>query len=78
MATLPPQPPLISAMVDPDRTPANVWQGYLLSLDLIVRGLAGNKIGPLTNAVNDAAAAAAGVQVGGLYRTGSQVNIRIA
>lgn len=34
--------------------------------------------GPLTNAVDDAAAATAGVPVNGLYRNGSVVMIRVA
>lgn len=34
--------------------------------------------GDLTNAVNDAAAAAAGVQINGLYRNGSIVMIRVS
>ena len=34
-------------------------------------------VGPLINAVNDAAAAAAGVPVNALYRNGSVVQIRV-
>ncbi len=34
-------------------------------------------LGPLINAVDDVAAAAAGVPINGLYRNGSQVNIRV-
>lgn len=35
-------------------------------------------VGGLTNAANDAAASAAGIEVGGLYRNGSVVMIRVA
>ncbi len=49
-----------------------------LSYEQLVKGVAVLTTIPiLTNAVNDAAAAAAGVPVGGLYRNGSVVMQRI-
>jgi hypothetical protein len=77
MATLAPQPPVNLKLVDSQGVPANYWQGYLVALDMVARALAANKVGPLTNAVNDAAAAAAGVPVGALYRNGNAVQIRV-
>ena len=48
------------------------------SLDTLMRALAGGTIGPLPSAANDAAAASAGVKVGGLYQSGGAVKIRLA
>jgi hypothetical protein len=50
---------------------------YMGLLDVIVRGLARGQIGPLFSAANDAAAAAGGVAIGGLYRNGNAVQIRL-
>jgi hypothetical protein len=60
---------------------------YLSSLDAAVRAFFGTAsasntagapmIGPLVNAANDGAAAAAGVPVNGLYRNGSAVQVRV-
>ncbi len=57
--------------------PEQAFAQYMLSLDALVRGLAGGNIGPLVNAANDAAAAAAGVAIGGLYRNVNAVQIRL-
>jgi hypothetical protein len=51
---------------------------YLQALDEAVRALASGHVGSLTPAANDAAAAAAGVAVGSLYRSGSQVMVRVS
>jgi hypothetical protein len=72
-----PLPPLTARWVNEDGTPSQIWRQYLLSLDALARGLAGGNVGPLFNAVNDAAAAAGGVQIGGLYRNGNAVQIRL-
>jgi hypothetical protein len=53
------------------------WSEYLLSHDTTVRSLAAGVVGPLINAANDAAAAAAGVPLQGLYRTANAVQIRL-
>ena len=39
--------------------------------------IAANNIGPLTSAANDAAAAAAGVPINGLYQNSGAVRIRL-
>jgi len=60
--------------------PTQPFAQYMAQLDATVRALAGLMLGApvqLTNAANDAAAAAAGVAVGQLYRTGSVVQIRV-
>lgn len=79
MATPPaPQPNVGAQWIDPTsgRFLSRIQQ-YLFSLDAVVRLLAGGNVGPLFNAVNDAAAAAGGVAVGGLYRNGNAVQIRL-
>lgn len=61
--------------------PTQPFAQYMAQLDATVRALAGLMLGTpvqLTNAANDAAAAAAGVAVGQLYRTGSAVQIRVS
>jgi hypothetical protein len=59
-----------------DGRPTLPMAQYLQALDETVRKLASGQVGTLVNAANDAAAAAAGVAVGGLYRSGSQVMVR--
>jgi hypothetical protein len=72
------QPPPTSRWVNPDGTPSLVFFQYMKAIDVLLGGLAnGSVIGPLTNAANDAAAAAAGVPIGGLYRTTNAVQIRL-
>lgn len=77
MASLDPQPSINLKLVDDQGVTANYWQGYFLSLDRLVRGLAGGVIGPLPSAANDIAAAQAGVKVGGLYQSAGTVRIRL-
>ena len=72
-----PLPPLTAAWVDSSGSPTQVWRNYLLSVDKLLQGLAGAKVGPLTSAANDASAAAAGVPVGGLYQTSGTVKVRL-
>lgn len=50
---------------------------YMTQLDALLNALAGGNVGTLVNAANDAAAAAAGVPIGGLYRNGSVVQVRV-
>jgi len=76
-APLDPQPFINLKLVDDQSVPMNYWQGYLTSLDAYVRGLGGGNVGPLVNAANDSAAAAAGVKIGGLYQTAGAVKIRL-
>jgi hypothetical protein len=49
---------------------------YLTALDTVVRQLASGQVGTLVEAVDDTAARQAGVQIGQMYRNGSQVLIR--
>jgi hypothetical protein len=76
MANLSPLPPLSAAWVDKNGVPTLIWRQYLISSDAVLRGAAGATFGPLAAAANDAAAAAAGVPVGGLYQTSGTVKIR--
>lgn len=77
LVPLDPQPFINLKLVDAQNVPMNYWQGYLTSLDAYVRGLGGGNVGPLKAAANDTAAAAAGVQIGGLYQSSGAVRIRI-
>jgi len=81
MAT--PQGPLPSPSlpwIDKPGTPSLAFRQYFLTLDAavkaLVKGLFGTPV-QLTNAANDAAAAAAGVAIGQFYRNGSVVQIRV-
>ena len=71
------QPPATSRWVIPNGTPDLAFYQYMSTVDALLRLLAAGTIGPLVNAANDAAAAAAGVKVNGLYRTGNAVQIRL-
>jgi hypothetical protein len=53
------------------------WVEYFSSIDSIIRLLAAARFNSLVNAANDGAAAAAGVQIGGLYRNVNAVQIRL-
>lgn len=72
------QPPATTRWIDPatGRPDLSFYQ-YMSTVDALLRLLASGTIGPLVNAANDAAAAAAGVKVNGLYRTGNVVQIRL-
>jgi hypothetical protein len=54
-----------------DPKASQYFRDYMSKLDALITALASGQLPPLTNAANDAAAAAAGVQVGFLYRNGS-------
>lgn len=65
-------------LVDPATgKPTQVFRDYMAKLDALVAAMAGGNAPPLVNAANDAAAAAAGVAVGNLYRNGSVVQMRV-
>jgi hypothetical protein len=59
-----------------DGNATQVFRDYLSRLDALVAALTTGAT-VLTNAANDGAAAAAGVQVGQLYRNGSVIQVRI-
>jgi hypothetical protein len=67
-------------IVNKDGTPTHpVYAFYIKTLDMVVRALASGNIGvPAVNAVDDAAAAAAGVAIGQIYRNGSVLQVRVA
>jgi hypothetical protein len=75
-ATLvPPQPQQNSPVLAPQENIwSALWRNYWVSLDQMLRSA---QLGPLPQAANDAAAAAVGVPINGLYRSGSQVMIRV-
>ena len=50
---------------------------YITKEDALIAALAGGNVGILANAANDAAAAAAGVAIGQMYRNGSVLNVRV-
>ena len=64
-------------IVDQSGRPTQLFRDYMARLDALVAALAGGTAPALVNAANDAAAAAAGVQVGNLYRNGSVVMVRV-
>jgi hypothetical protein len=73
MALLPP-PDIGAAYVDEAKRPSKDFYNWVRSLYDTMRGLS---VINLQNAVDDTAAAAAGVPVGGLYRNGSVLMVRV-
>lgn len=65
------------AIAGPDGKPTQMFRDYLSALDALVTAMASGSNIALINAANDAAAAAAGVAVGKLYRNGSVWQVRI-
>lgn len=67
------------ALVDSAGRPTQLFRDYMAKLDALVAAMAGGAApNNLVNAVNDAAAAAAGVPVGNFYRNGSVFMVRVA
>lgn len=88
MATTPkPLPPSNFPWVDKVGKPQQSFLQWASSLDAALRAFFGAttasnaagapQVGPLVNAVNDAAAAGAGVPVNGLYHNAGAVRIRL-
>lgn len=69
-----PDPQFPIAGMFPPTQPFAAWLNALHAVALLLNS---GTIGPLTDAVDDAAAGVAGVAVGQLYRTGSAVKIRV-
>jgi hypothetical protein len=63
-------PPIQQQWINRDGTPT-------IPFGQAVQALASNIIGPLPSAANDAAAAAAGVQINQLYQNAGAVRIRL-
>lgn len=57
--------------------PSPLHRDYLAKLDALVVAMAAGNLPVLVNAANDAAAAAAGVQVQQMYRNGSVLMVRV-
>lgn len=57
--------------------PSQIFRDYMAKLDAAVTALFTGGNVALTDAANDAAAAAAGVQVGQPYRNGSVIMVRV-
>ena len=73
--SLPPQPqPALRWLNPKNGQPEDPFRDWALAVDRILRAA---QFGTLVNAVNDAAAQAAGVPVNGLYRNGNAVQIRL-
>lgn len=75
-------PPVLSPLGRVDKSTQTIaltqpWVEYFASIDANIRLLSAARFGSLVNAANDAAAAAAGVQIGGLYRNVNAVQIRL-
>jgi hypothetical protein len=75
---IPPLPQATVSLVGPGGAGSITFAQYLIALDATVRALASGNVGTFVEAANDAAAAAAGVAVGSIYRNGSQVMIRVS
>lgn len=71
---LPPQPTANSVVLEKGNTWSMPWWNYWFRMDHMFRTA---QFGPLVNAVDDNAAATAGVEVNGFYRTGSFVKVRV-
>ncbi len=64
-------------ITDQSGKPTQFFRDYLSKLDALVAAIATGTNVALVNAANDAAAAAAGVQIGQLYRNGSVIMVRV-
>lgn len=65
-------------VVESSGHPSQQFRDYMAKLDLLVTALAAGGVpNNLVNAVNDAGAAAGGVEVGNLYRNGSILMVRV-
>lgn len=77
ITSLRPKPPPTQRWVNNDGTPTEQFSTFIQAADALLRMLNGTGGIVLVDAVNDAAAAAAGVELGALYRNGSAVMIRV-
>lgn len=73
-----PLPPPSQPWMRDDRSPEEAFAAFVKTAETLLKMLNGTGGILLTDAVNDAAAAAGGVAVGALYRNGSVVMIRVA
>lgn len=78
IAQLRPKPPASTPWVDENRRPTEAFGTFMQTVETLLKLLNGSGGMLLTDAVNDAAASAAGVPIGAFYRNGSVVMIRVA
>lgn len=72
-----PKPTTGQPWIRPDGTPHEAFGSFVQTAEQLLKLLNGSGGIVLTNAANDAAAAAAGVPIGAFYRNGSVVQIRV-
>lgn len=77
IAQLKPKPPASNPWVHPNGHPTEAFGTFVQTVETLLKLLNGSGGMLLTDAVNDAAAAAAGVPIGAFYRNGSVVMIRV-
>jgi hypothetical protein len=77
LVQLKPKPDRNQDWVGPDGRPTEAFNSFVQQMNILATMLNGNGGIVLTNAANDAAAAAANVPVGAFYRNGSVVMIRV-
>lgn len=70
------------AIGDPNVNPTQFFRDYMVKMDALVAAMAAGtlpnvNLALLKNAANDAAAARLGVSVGGVYRNGSVMMVRV-
>lgn len=65
------------AIDDKGGKPSQAFRDYMAKLDALITTMTTGMNVALVSAANDAAAAAAGVQVGQLYRNGSVIQVRV-
>lgn len=65
-----------STLIDQSGHATQLFRDYMVKVDQFLNAIRNGNAPTLTNAANDAAAAAAGVAVGALYRNGSVVQQR--
>lgn len=65
------------AIAEKSGVATQIYRDFLVKLDALVGSIAAGNQPVLVNAANDAAAAAAGVQVGQSYRNGSVLMVRV-
>lgn len=64
-------------LVDKDGRATPLFRDFMAQVDQLLTAMRAGNAPTLTDAANDAAAAAAGVAIGQLYRNGSVVQVRV-
>jgi hypothetical protein len=74
---IPALPSPVLAWVDKDGKPSVAFLQFISQFTAAMTGVASAQFGSLPSAANDAAAAKAGVVIGGLYQNSGAVRIRL-